>query len=314
MSDIKVSTVIPLYNKGPYIKRAIDSVLNQELQPDEIIVVNDGSTDNGPDIVESIEHSKIKLINQKNKGVSAARNRGIKEANGDLIALLDADDEWLSNHLIDKVKLFNKYPEAGAIGSPYIVKDYKNKFIPDFKYVPKTEGLIDNYFKAILYKNPTCASVIVIKSSVFDNVGYFPIDIQRGEDNFMWSKIALEYPIGFVNKPSAIRYKDLEGRLSTQLSHIDDFPLLEYVKDNNIKLTKQEYFYLKEFVFRKYMTRAHQAILSNNIDLAKSFLNKSNNTKLFKKRLYKNYIKLYMPNKLYFILKKFKSKIKGLIL
>lgn len=285
-----ISAVIPLYNKGPYIERAIKSILNQKLQPDEIIVVNDGSTDDGPEIVKSFKNEKIKLINQENKGVSAARNKGIKEAKGELIALLDADDEWLPNHLLNKINLFKEYSNLGAIGSPYYIKNYKEKFLPEFKYVPTKRGIIKQYFKAIIYRNPTCGSVIVINSKVFKETGLFPVGMQRGEDNFMWSKIALKYPIGFVNEPSAIRHKDLEGRLSTKIKFIDDFPILDYIKDENLDLDNETYFYLKEFAIQKFLLRAHQAILMDNKEKAKYFINKPKNTKLFKK----NYLKLIL--------------------
>ena len=89
-----ISVVIPLYNKEKYIKRAIESVLNQTFQKFEIIVVNDGSTDKSAEIVQNIKDPRIRLINQKNAGVSAARNRGIQEAKYEYIAFLDADDFW----------------------------------------------------------------------------------------------------------------------------------------------------------------------------------------------------------------------------
>ncbi len=89
-----ISVVIPLYNKEPYIKRAIDSILAQKIQDYEIIVIDDGSTDKSAEVVKSFPDPRIRLIQQENAGVSAARNRGIEEAKAELIAFLDADDEW----------------------------------------------------------------------------------------------------------------------------------------------------------------------------------------------------------------------------
>ena len=89
-----ISVVIPLYNKEKQIKRTIQSVLTQTFQDFEIVIVNDGSTDNSTIEVEKIKDSRIRLIHQENAGVSAARNKGIEEAKYELIALLDADDEW----------------------------------------------------------------------------------------------------------------------------------------------------------------------------------------------------------------------------
>src|SRR5574344_1434815 len=94
-----ISVVIPLYNKERYIERAIRSVLNQSFQDFEIIVVNDGSTDQSVTIVKDINDSRIRIINQKNGGVSSARNKGISEAKYAIVAFLDADDVWKENHL-----------------------------------------------------------------------------------------------------------------------------------------------------------------------------------------------------------------------
>ncbi|MFA6873908.1 MAG: glycosyltransferase family A protein, partial [Bacteroidaceae bacterium] len=114
-----ISVIIPLYNKERYIKRAICSVLNQSFGNFEIVVINDGSTDNSASIVESIDDTRIKLINQKNTGVSAARNKGIAESKYDFIAFLDADDEWKENHLAIIASLIEKYPLCGVFATSY---------------------------------------------------------------------------------------------------------------------------------------------------------------------------------------------------
>lgn len=117
-----ISVIIPLYNGAKFIQRSINSVLNQTYQNFEIVVVNDGSTDHGPQIVAQWQHSSIKLISQKNSGVSIARNTGIKAAKGNIIAFLDADDEWLPNHLEVIHHLVERYPECGVFGTSYFFK------------------------------------------------------------------------------------------------------------------------------------------------------------------------------------------------
>jgi len=96
---VRVSVIVPLFNKAPYIERALSSVAAQTYRDFELIVVDDGSTDEGPRIVEAFTDLPIHLIRQENAGPGAARNRGLELAQGELVAFLDADDEWLSNYL-----------------------------------------------------------------------------------------------------------------------------------------------------------------------------------------------------------------------
>jgi len=112
---MKISVIIPLFNKKDTIIKALESIFNQTVQPLEIIVVNDGSTDGSVELVEQVKHPLTRLINQKNAGVSIARNRGINEAKGDWIAFLDADDFWDNDFLETINKLSNKYPSASVL-------------------------------------------------------------------------------------------------------------------------------------------------------------------------------------------------------
>lgn len=119
---ISVSIVIPLYNKGPHISRTIQSVLNQTEQNFEIIVVDGQSTDEGPKIVKSFEDPRIFFFEQVGSGVSSARNEGISHSRSDFVAFLDADDEWMPDHLETLLRLREAYPEAGAYTTAYLVK------------------------------------------------------------------------------------------------------------------------------------------------------------------------------------------------
>ncbi len=107
---MKVSIIIPTYNRAHLVKRAIYSVLNQTFKNFELIVVDDGSQDNTKEVLESIDDLRVKIIFQENRGVSAARNKGIYESSGDIIALLDSDDEWLE----DKLKVHLRFHIEGG--------------------------------------------------------------------------------------------------------------------------------------------------------------------------------------------------------
>ena len=118
---MKVSVVIPLYNKAAYVQRALVSIARQTLSDFEVIIVDDGSTDDGGRIVASYPDSRFRLITQRNAGPGPARNRGIAEARGSLIAFLDADDEWLPDYLEESVRLLEAYgPDVASITSGYL--------------------------------------------------------------------------------------------------------------------------------------------------------------------------------------------------
>jgi len=139
-----ISVVIPLYNKARHISRALDSVLGQTHQDYEVVVVNDGSTDGSEDIVRRYSDPRIRMVFREHVdsgGGHAARNLGIAESRADLIAFLDADDEWLPEHLATIVRLSEKYPECGAYASAYEVVDRQHRRRrPEFRGVPPPLG------------------------------------------------------------------------------------------------------------------------------------------------------------------------------
>ena len=211
----KFSIVIPLYNKEKEIERTIQSVLNQTIENFELIVINDGSKDSSPQKVSKFKDSRIRLISQSNKGVSSARNSGIKNANNSLIAFLDADDEWTPYHLETLLRLRKNYPDAGMYGTAYKVVLENDKVkeslltgIPESTF----EGLIDNYFRQSLYGDLMNASSLCIPKWIFSEVGYFLTTEVMGEDLDMWGRVALKYPVAFSASSTVIYYLNAENR------------------------------------------------------------------------------------------------------
>ena len=189
-----ISVVIPLYNKEKQIKRTLQSVLTQTFQDFEIVIVNDGSTDNSTIEVEKIKDSRIRLIHQENAGVSAARNKGIEEAKYELIALLDADDEWKNKYLEVQYDLYKKYPKCDIFACNYEFVNEKHDISPtiikklSFK---ENDGILNNYFEvACVSHPPLCSSAIVIKKKAIQAIGGFPLGIKSGEDLLTWAKLA----------------------------------------------------------------------------------------------------------------------------
>lgn len=214
---ITFSVVIPLYNKEKEISRSILSVLNQTNKSFEIIVVDDGSEDKGAAVVNNINDSRIKLIKQKNSGVSVARNRGIKESKGELISFLDADDEWKDNYLETIAHLQKNYSEAGLYATAFQVVSREGVITPSVKGLQKNfkEGLLEDYFRvASLGPGPICASNVTIPRSVLAKVGGFPAEENLGEDLDIWLRIALDYKFALSCKKCVLYHQDASNRLS----------------------------------------------------------------------------------------------------
>jgi len=194
-----ISVVIPLYNKEMYIKKTIENVLNQTFQKFELIVVNDGSQDNGSKIVESFSDPRIQLINKENGGVSSARNVGIKEAKYDYIAFLDADDEWLPNHLEEIHKLIVDYgSEANIFVTNFARKYTDGQIVPNRKNNTELQkGIIENYFKTVLNKALIHTSCVCVSKKAIISVGMFDKRISRGEDMDLWFRLARKYKVAY---------------------------------------------------------------------------------------------------------------------
>ncbi|MCH4831112.1 hypothetical protein BWK60_12210 [Flavobacterium covae] len=196
------SVIIPLYNKENYIYNTLISVINQTYTYFEIIIVNDGSTDKSLEIVKNINDSRIKIFEQNNKGVSSARNLGIKNATGSLIAFLDADDLWKKNHLEEIQQLYSLYPKCGMYCSRYFMKISKKKSIPiSYSYeIPNDyKGILVDYFKTSLVYRVGLPSAVVIPKTLFKSGFSFNNNVSSGQDLELFTQIAISYPVAITN-------------------------------------------------------------------------------------------------------------------
>lgn len=225
--DSNISVVIPLYNKQGAIMRTIQSVLNQTISPREIIIVDDGSTDNSAGVVQSINDSRIHLIRKNNGGVSSARNVGIKAAKGQYVALLDGDDLWEPIFLDEQIKLISDFPSAAlwGVNTAFIIKGKCYKWEQGMG-----EGFRDyvkDYF-GTAHNDLYCSSSVVIRKEVFDHVGYFDERISSTEDLDMWYRIILHYPVVFYDKVLVYYNQDAENRVAYDTNV--RFPLTKDIK------------------------------------------------------------------------------------
>ena len=209
-----ISIIIPLYNKEKLIARTIQSVLQQTFQAFEVVVVNDGSTDNSAQKVEQIKDARIRLIHQQNGGVSAARNRGITEARYDLVAFLDADDEWKPTYLETQYQLYQKYPECSVYACNYKFQNTEGRVTPTIihKLPFQTEdGVLSNYFEVASCSHPPLwTSAVMVKKEAVQAIGGFPIGIKSGEDLLTWARLAVKYLFAYNTKIGAV-YNQGEG-------------------------------------------------------------------------------------------------------
>lgn len=195
------SVVIPLYNKELSIKSTIQSVLDQTFQNFEVVIINDGSTDNSVKAAEAIDDRRIRLIHQSNQGVSAARNRGISEASYEWIAFLDADDNWGEMHLEEIYTLIKKFPRYKVFSTSFEFSDQR-----EFFRHPRMDVhfVVNNYFKEARKEVVLWTSIVVVNKDCFRTVGMFIEHLSRGEDREMWARLARNYEIVKSNRVTAI--------------------------------------------------------------------------------------------------------------
>ncbi len=211
-----VSVIIPTYNQANFIDKAIESVLQQTYQDFEIIVINDGSTDNTEEIIRGFEDKRVKYIKKykKNRGISIARNIGIKVARGKYIALLDSDDEWLPEKLDKQIKILQDgSPELGVVYSNLCYIDKKGKNMNKLRN-PKKEGYI---YKDLLGGNYVgTPSTLLIRKECFNRVGLFDDLLNSQEDWDMWIRIAKYYRFALIKIP-LVKYRLHSNQLSKNL-------------------------------------------------------------------------------------------------
>jgi glycosyltransferase involved in cell wall biosynthesis len=288
MQKCRISVIIALFNKGPYIKRAIDSVLAQTFTDFELIVVDDGSTDDGVRIVEGLLDPRIRLIRQTHAGVAAARNTGIKSALGEWIAFLDADDILYNDALESHIGNIKKNPEIKwSAGFSNRRRADGTVEIMSFKEIAKKffqEGIIVDYFIFVCNGDVFVCNGggldtdgVMIHREVFDRVGLMDTELKKGSDTDMWLRIAFEYPrLAHLNKAVAEYYIDTPGSISKSRDYSSVSMSLSRFLNKHIGLLKKTDGQRRESLIRLFNEKIRITIiffsLNNRRDLAKSIL------------------------------------------
>ena len=252
-SHFNISVIIPTFNRRHTLQRAINSVLNQTFKPVEIIVVDDGSTDDTDEWLQ-LHYPSIKLISQSNCGVSSARNKGIQHAQKDWISLLDSDDEWLEYKLAKQVNLLLKNPNILFCHTDEIwVRNGVR--VNQGKKHQKYGGMI---FENCLDMCRISPSSSLFHRSLLDDVGFFEEELKVCEDYDLWLRITAKYPVLYLDEPLIIKYGGHKDQLSKVPEGIERYRIqtLEKLRQDKKLDLKQKYL-VERMLVKKYTIYAN---------------------------------------------------------
>jgi glycosyltransferase involved in cell wall biosynthesis len=219
-----VSVIIPTYNRGWILQEAIDSVLVQDFKDFELIVVDDGSTDDTESILNQYKKD-VRIVRQPNQGVSTARNQGLRHATGELIAFLDSDDLWLPQKLSRQTAFFIEKPSALICQTEETWVRNGRRVNPKNRH-KKPSGDIFNRSLQLCLVSP---SAVMIKRSLFDEIGLFDEQYPACEDYDLWLRISCRYPVYLIDTPLIIKRGGHEDQLSREPS-LDRYRIASIVK------------------------------------------------------------------------------------
>ncbi|WP_308990859.1 glycosyltransferase family 2 protein [Mariniflexile litorale] len=284
------SVIIPLYNKENYVNKTLQSILSQTFTDFEIIIINDGSTDNSIEEVKKTNDPRIKLYNQTNQGLSGARNSGIKKATANYIAFIDADDFWLPHHLEQLHNLINNYPDKGLYCTGYTIQKSTSVFHrAHFNELQENfKGIVPCFFKHSLQNCVAWVSAICIPKDVFNDIGYFDLEIFSEQDIDLYIRIATKYEVALDNTSvSAIYNRTMEDGISNALFK-KNIPKFVFTYKN----IEKNHPALKKYIDYNRFSLAVSFKLASNNKLSKILIEdiNFNNLNSFQKLL------IYLPN------------------
>ena len=198
----RVSVIIPTYNCAQYLPGAIESVIAQTFRDYELIVVDDGSTDETAEVIKKYG-DRIKYLYQENSGPGAAKNLGIKASGGSFVATLDADDRWQPQKIEIQYEYMRCHPEVGLVYAN--CSTFNKQGIVTEAYDGKHRIVYQgDIFDKLIVKNFIASITIMVRKECLDKVGLFPEDFMISEDWHLWLRIAKNYPIGYIDQPLAM--------------------------------------------------------------------------------------------------------------
>ena len=268
-----ISIVIPTYNRCELLKRAVKSVLNQTIKTREIIIVDNGSTDNTYEMISSL-YPEITYIHEKRKGVSIARNLGIKNSHSSWIAFLDSDDAWSPQKLEKQLFFTNNINKKYRLIHTDEIWYKNNKLKNQLKKHQKSGGDI---FQKSLELCCISPSSVFIKKEIFDDYGFFDEDLEVCEDYDMWIRITAKEEVGFLDKPLVIKYGGHDDQLSKKYWGMDRFRIKSLEKNlNNNWFTSEQKKTVFNILIKKLSIMINGAKKRNNEEIYREYKNKMN--------------------------------------
>ena len=268
MDNPLISVIIPAYNMADYLPDTIQSVLDQSYKNTEIIVIDDGSTDNTQEVIKRFKQD-VSYYYQDNSGPSASRNRGLEIAKGKYVAFLDADDLWLPNKLEMQVSNILSDPNIGIVGCGYSISDADGKTIR-LNVVRKNYKNHEKLLMALsIYQIiPGSSSGVLIPKECFEKVGVFDVSLKIGEDWDMWLRIAKEYKVVFVEDVLVIIRKNIAKPKYRTATNEEKYVTMLIEKSVPLKYKKRAYAALYGYLGSMYLTMLQRK-------LARSYLARS---------------------------------------
>jgi glycosyltransferase involved in cell wall biosynthesis len=270
----KISVIIPAYNSGSFLAEAIESALSQTYRSIEIICIDDGSTDNTRDVALSFG-SKVKYVYQDNRGVSAARNAGIRLSQGRFIAFLDSDDKWDSRKLEKQAALFSQNPKFGLVHSDV----YYWGPGQDQKTMSQRERQVidgDCYLR-LFFSNPVITSTVLIRKECIDFVGPFDETLSVSEDWDLWIRISRYFRLAYISEP-LVAYRLHEGSLTTnsiKMRQGDLFVVERTLKNDPALKFRLGPSRVRKMVFKLSFGVGYHYFSDNELHLARHYLKKA---------------------------------------
>lgn len=300
----KFSVIIPLYNKEKHIKNTLLSVIRQTYTDFEVIVVDDGSTDNSLKEIDDIKDNRLKIVSQKNGGVSVARNTGIRMAKGYYISFLDADDSWNTEYLSTINQLTIKYSDSDIYVTGYRILLPNNKINYSSTFYNVTDGCESSYWETLgnRYEFVWTSATTLKKSSII-KAGYFKPGEAVGEDLDLFSRVAQVNPKVAFSSSRCVDYNrcaENNARVSNKVAYPKAYLSVLIYEKNNPERTMKEKNIISKKYDRKVIAYIYTLILSNEKDKAKKTLE---SWQPYNNRIFKVFLRIayHLPN---FFLKK----------